>query len=167
MTAVGLPWRVVARDHRFAYVVVLAAANPRVCRFRLDLGSTLALEATPALEQVERPEELISTYWLDLVPTPERHAGQPMNRGGRRLRGWLEEDHLFAARLGPLRRVHGAAWRRPQAGRTINRLARRTSRPPCWPTRRPCVAGKTGSFMTPGNMWDLEVVLFAFALFSP
>ena len=49
MSAVALPWRVVARDHRFAYVVVMASDQPTAMPVPPGgARATLALDAPPA-----------------------------------------------------------------------------------------------------------------------
>ena len=102
MTAVDLPWRVVARDHRFAYVVVMASDQPTgmpVPPVELEPRSLSKLRQR--LEQVERDLEELDyrriglTLYTDVLRETLDEADDRAARqqAARRV---LEEDRFFA-----------------------------------------------------------------------
>ena len=178
MTAVDLPWRVVARDHRFAYVVVMASDQPTgmpVPPVQLEPRSLSKLRQR--LEQVERDlEELdyrrigLTLYTDVLRETLDEADDRAARQQAARL--VLEEDHLFAvqgwapeARAAALRQFgadHGLAVTIEPPGPQ--------DKPPTLLANPPALRGGedlVSFYMTPAyRMWDpSKVVLFAFALF--
>ena len=178
MTAVDLPWRVVARDHRFAYVVVMASDQPTgmpVPPVELEPRSLSKLRQR--LEQVERDlEELdyrrigLTLYTDVLRETLDEADDRAARQKAARL--VLEEDHLFAvqgwapeARAAALRQFgadHGLAVTIEPPGPQ--------DKPPTLLANPPALRGGedlVSFYMTPAyHMWDpSKVVLFAFALF--
>ena len=178
MAAVDLPWRVVARDHRFAYVVVMASDQPTgmpVPPVPLEPRSLSKLRQR--LEQVERDlEELdyrrigLTLYTDVLRETLDEADDRAARQKAARL--VLEEDHLFAvqgwapeARAAALRQFgadHGLAVTIEPPGPQ--------DKPPTLLANPPALRGGEdliSFYMTPAyNMWDpSKAVLFAFALF--
>ena len=178
MSAVALPWRVVARDHRFAYVVVMASDQPTampVPPVELEPRSLSTLRQR--LEQVERDLEELDyrriglTLYTDVLretldEADDRAAWQ------KAARQVLEQDHLFAvqgwapeARAAALRQFgadHGLAVTIAPPGPQ--------DKPPTLLANPPALRGGEDLitfYMTPAyNMWDpSKAVLFAFALF--
>src|SRR5262245_47065435 len=178
MTAVDLPWRVVARDHRLAYVVVVAAeqpANMPVAPAPFEPRSLAKLRKR--LEQVERElEELdyrrigLTLYTNGLRETLDEADDRAARQQAARL--VLEEDRFFAvqgwapeARAAALRQFsadHGLAVTIEPPGPQ--------DKPPTLLANPPALRGGEDLiefYMTPAyNMWDpSKAVLFAFALF--
>ena len=178
MAAVDLPWRVVARDHRFAYVVVIASDQPTgmpVPPVPLEPRSLSKLRQR--LEQVERDlEELdyrrigLTLYTDVLRETLDEADDRAARQKAARL--VLEEDHLFAvqgwapeARAAALRQFaadHGLAVTIEPPGPQ--------DKPPTLLANPPALRGGedlVSFYMTPAyHMWDpSKAVLFAFALF--
>jgi V/A-type H+-transporting ATPase subunit I len=178
MTAVDLPWRVVARDHRFAYVVVMASDQPTsmpVPPVELELRPLSQLRQR--LDQVERDlEELdyrrigLTLYTDMLEETLDEADDRAVRQQAARL--VLEEDRLFAvqgwapeARAAALRQFsadHGLAVTIEPPGPQ--------DKPPTLLANPPALRGGEDLvtfYMTPAyNMWDpSKAVLFAFALF--
>ncbi|MGH8066376.1 MAG: V-type ATP synthase subunit I [Candidatus Entotheonellia bacterium] len=178
MAAVDLPWRVVARDHRFAYVVVLASDQPKSMPAPpLPLEPRSLSKLRQRLEQVERDlEELdyrrigLTLYTDVLRETLDEADDRAARQNAARL--VLEEDRFFAvqgwapeARAAALRQFgadHGLAVTIEPPGPQ--------DKPPTLLANPPALRGGEGLvafYMTPAyNMWDpSKVVLFAFAVF--
>src|SRR5215471_6134094 len=178
MAVVDLPWRVVARDHRFAYVVVMASDQPTgmpVPTVELEPRSLSTLRQR--LEQVERDLEELDyrriglTLYTDVL---EETLDEADDRAARQKAAQrvLEQDHLFAvqgwapeARATALRQFasdHGLAVTIAPPGPQ--------DKPPTLLANPPALRGGEGLitfYKTPAyNMWDpSKAVLFAFALF--
>src|SRR4029453_6294051 len=178
MSAVTLPWRVVARDHRFAYVVVLASDQP----IGMPVPPVAHQPRPPSelrqrLEQVERDLEELDyrriglTLYTDVLTETLDEADDRAARqqAARRV---LEQDQLFAvqgwapeARAAALRQFgvdHGLAVTIAPPGPQ--------DKPPTLLANPPALRGGEDLvtfYMTPAyNMWDpSKAVLFAFALF--
>jgi V/A-type H+/Na+-transporting ATPase subunit I len=178
MTAVDLPWRVVARDHRFAYVVVIASDQPRGMPVPpLPLEPRSLAKLRQRLEQVERDlEELdyrrigLTLYTNGLRETLDEADDRAARQNAARL--VLEEDRFFAvqgwapeARAAALRQFgadHGLAVTIEPPGPQ--------DKPPTLLANPPALRGGedlVSFYMTPAyRMWDpSKIVLFAFALF--
>src|SRR5215831_10018448 len=178
MSAVALPWRVVARDHRFAYVVVMASDQPTampVPPVELELRPLSQLRQR--LEQVERDLEELDyrriglTLYTDVLRETLDEADDRAARQ-KAARQVLEQDYLFAvqgwapeARAAALRQFgadHGLAVTIAPPGPQ--------DKPPTLLANPPALRGGEGLitfYKTPAyNMWDpSKAVLFAFALF--
>jgi V/A-type H+-transporting ATPase subunit I len=176
--ASGLSWQVVARDHRFTYVVVVARDQPTdmpVPPVELELRSLSKLRQR--LEQVERELDELDyrriglTLYTDVLRETLDEADDRAARQ-RAARLVLEQDHLFAvqgwapeARAAALRQFgadHGLAVTIEPPGPQ--------DKPPTLLANPPALRGGEGLvsfYMTPAyNMWDpSKVVLFAFAVF--
>jgi V/A-type H+/Na+-transporting ATPase subunit I len=176
--ASGLSWQVVARDHRFTYVVVVARDQPTdmpVPPVELELRSLSKLRQR--LEQVERELDELDyrriglTRYTDVLRETLDEADDRAARQ-RAARLVLEQDHLFAvqgwapeARAAALRQFgadHGLAVTIEPPGPQ--------DKPPTLLANPPALRGGEGLvsfYMTPAyNMWDpSKVVLFAFAVF--
>jgi V/A-type H+/Na+-transporting ATPase subunit I len=176
--AITLPWRVVARDHRFAYVVVVAGEQPTnmpVPPVPLEPRSLAKLRKR--LGQVERELEELDyrriglTLYTDVLgealdQTDDRAARQ---RAAVRV---LERDQLFAVQgWAPRRRT--PALRQFGADR---RLAlsieppRPQDKPPTLLDNPPALRGGEDLvefYMTPAyRLWDpSKAMFFAFAMF--
>jgi V/A-type H+/Na+-transporting ATPase subunit I len=178
MAAIDLPWKVVARDHRFAYVVVMASDQPTgmpVPPVELELRPLSQLRQR--LEQVERDlEELdyrrigLTLYTDVLGETLDAADDRAARQKAARL--VLEEDQLFAvqgwapaARAAALRQFgvdHGLAVTIEGPGPQ--------DKPPTLLANPSALRGGedlVSFYMTPAyNMWDpSKAVLFTFALF--
>src|SRR5262245_28941220 len=102
LSAVALPWRVVARDHRFAYVVVMASDQPTGLPVPpVEIEPRPLSQLRQRLEQVERELEALDyrriglTLYTDVLretldAADDRAARQ---QAARRV---LEEDRFFA-----------------------------------------------------------------------
>jgi len=178
MAAVDLPWRVVARDHRFAYVVVIASDQPKGMPVHpLPLEPRSLSKLRQRLEQVERDLEELDyrriglTLYTDVLRETLDEADDRAARqqASRRV---LEQDHLFAvqgwapaARAAALRQFgadHGLALTIEPPGPQ--------DKPPTLLANPPALRGGEeliSFYMTPAyNLWDpSKAVLFAFALF--
>jgi V/A-type H+/Na+-transporting ATPase subunit I len=178
MAAVDLPWRMVARDHRFAYVVVLASDQPTGMPVPpVELQPRPLSELRQRLEQVERDLEELDyrriglTLYTDVLTETLYEADDRAARqqAARRV---LEQDYLFAvqgwapeARTAALRQFsadHGLAVTIAPPGPQ--------DKPPTLLANPPALRGGedlVSFYMTPAyNMWDpSKAVLFAFALF--
>ena len=173
-----LPWSVVARDHRFAYVVVMASDQPTGMPVPpVELEPRPLSKLRQRLEQVERDlEELdyrrigLTLYTDVLRETLDEADDRAARQQAARL--VLEEDHLFAvqgwapeARAAALRQFgadHGLAVTIEPPGPQ--------DKPPTLLANPPALRGGedlVSFYMTPAyGMWDpSKVVLFAFALF--
>lgn len=178
LQAVALPWRTVGRDHRYAYVVVVAANQPAgmpVAPTSVVPRSLSKLQAR--LQQVERELEeldyrrigltLYSGAINDAVDEADDRAALQ-----RAALGSLEQDQVFAVQgWAPLERV--AALRRfagdAQLAMIIEQPNPRDT-PPTLLHNTPGLQGGEGLvtfYRTPGyHMWDpSKTVYFAFALF--
>jgi V/A-type H+-transporting ATPase subunit I len=178
MTAVDLPWKVVARNHRFAYVVVIASDRPTgmpVSPVEFEPRSLAQLRQR--LEQVERDLEDLDyrriglTLYTDVLRETLDEAD---DRAARQQAGRLvlEEDRFFAVQgWAPEER---AAALRQFAGdyglaMTIEAPGPQ-DKPPTLLANPPALRGGeelVSFYMTPAyRMWDpSKIVLFAFALF--
>src|SRR5262249_8615150 len=101
MSAVDLPWNVVARDHRFAYVVVIASDQPRgMPVLPVELEPRSLAKLYQRLEQVERDLEELDyrriglTLYTDVLSETLDEADDRAARqqAARRV---LEEDRFF------------------------------------------------------------------------
>jgi V/A-type H+-transporting ATPase subunit I len=178
MTAVELPWSVVARDHRFAYVVVMAGDQPTGMPVPpVELEPRPLSQLRQRLEQVERDlEELdyrrigLTLYTNGLRETLDEADDRAARQKAARL--VLEEDRFFAvqgwapeARAAALRQFgadHGLAVTIEPPGPQ--------DKPPTLLANPPALRGGEdliSFYMTPAyRMWDpSKVVLFAFAVF--
>jgi V/A-type H+-transporting ATPase subunit I len=178
LSAVDLPWRVVSRDHRFAYVVVVASDLPTgmpVPPAPLEPRSLSKLRQR--LEQVESDLEALDyrriglTLYSDVLRTTLDEADDRAARQKASQRV-LEQDDLFAvqgwapeARAAALRQFsadHGLALTIEPPGPQ--------DKPPTLLANPPALRGGEDLvtfYMTPAyGMWDpSQVVLFAFAVF--
>ena len=178
MSAVALPWRVVARDHRFAYVVVMASDQPTGMPVPpVELQPRPLSKLRQRLEQVERDLEELDyrriglTLYTDVLTETLDEADDRAARqqAARRV---LEQDQLFAvqgwapaARAAALRQFaadHGLAVTIEAPGPQ--------DKPPTLLANPSALRGGEDLvtfYMTPAyNMWDpSKAVLFAFALF--
>jgi V/A-type H+-transporting ATPase subunit I len=178
LETVTLPWRVVARDHRFAYVVAIAADQPAhmpVAPVALEPRSLSALRRR--LEQVERELEELDyrriglTLYIEALTAALAEADDRVARQ-RAAQRTLEQDQLFAVQgWAPQTR---AVELRQFADK--HRLAL-TIEPPGPQDKPPTLLdnpaalrggeGLVTFYMTPEyRMWDPSIaVLFAFAVF--
>jgi V/A-type H+/Na+-transporting ATPase subunit I len=178
MAALDLPWRLVARDHRFAYVVVVANDQPKGMPVPpVDLEPRSLAKLRQRLEQVERDLEDLDyrriglTLYTDVLRETLDEADDRAARqqAARRV---LEEDRFFAvqgwapeARVAELRQF-GTDYR---LAVTIEPPGPQ-DKPPTLLANPPTLRGGealVSFYMTPAyNMWDpSKIVLFAFALF--
>jgi V/A-type H+/Na+-transporting ATPase subunit I len=178
MSAVTLPWRVVARDHRFAYVVVMASDQPIGMPVPpVELQPRPLSELRQRLEQVERDLEELDyrriglTLYTDVLTETLDEADDRAARqqAARRV---LEQEQLFAVQ-GWAPEARTAALRQFGAD---HRLAVTIAapgpqdKPPTLLANPPALRGGedlVSFYMTPAyNMWDpSKAVLFAFAVF--
>ena len=178
LEAITLPWRVVARDHRFAYVVVVAADQPAgmpVPPVPLEPRSLSKLRRR--LGQVERELEALDyrrfglTLYIDALTDALAEADDRAARQ-RAAQRTLERDQVFAVQ-GWAPRTRAGALRQFAAD---HRLALTIEppgpqdKPPTLLENPPAVRGGEGLvtfYMTPEyHMWDpSKAVLFAFAMF--
>jgi V/A-type H+-transporting ATPase subunit I len=176
--AITLPWRVVARDHRFAYVVVIAGEQPTnmpVAPAPLEPRSLAKLLAR--LSQVERELEELDyrriglTLYADVLKEALDETDDRVARQRAAMRA-LERDQLFAVQ-GWAPRSQAAALRQFGADRrlalTIEQPGPHDS-PPTLLDNPPALRGGEGLvefYMTPAyRLWDpSESVFFAFAAF--
>jgi V/A-type H+-transporting ATPase subunit I len=178
MTAVDLPWSVVARDHRFVYIVVLASDQPTAMPVPpVELEPRSLSKLRQRLEQVERDLEELEyrrmglTLYTDVLSATLDEADDRAARQ-RAARLVREEDRLFAvqgwapaARAEELRQFgtgHGLAVTIESPGPQ--------DKPPTLLDNPPALRGGedlVAFYMTPAyRMWDpSKIVLFAFALF--
>jgi V/A-type H+-transporting ATPase subunit I len=178
MSAVALPWRVVARDHRFAYVVVMASDQPTgmpVPPVELELRPLSQLRQR--LEQVERDLEELDyrriglTLYTDVLRETLDEADDRAARQ-KAARQVLEQDHLFAVQ-GWAPEARAAALRQFGADHRLAvtiELPGPQDKPPTLLANPSALRGGEDLitfYMTPAyNMWDpSKAVLFAFALF--
>jgi V/A-type H+-transporting ATPase subunit I len=178
MAAVDLPWRIVARDHRFVYVVVVAGDQPTdmpVPPVELEPRSLSKLRQR--LEQVENDLEEFDyrriglTLYTNVLSASLDEADDRAARQKAAQRV-LEQDGLFAvqgwapeARAAALRQFgadYGLALTLEPPGPQ--------DKPPTLLANPPGLRGGEDLvmfYMTPAySMWDpSKVVLFAFALF--
>ena len=178
MAAVNLPWRVASRDHRFAYVVVIAKDQPKdlpVHPLPLEPRSLSKLQRRRA--EVERELEDLDYRRIGLTQFTQalrETLDEADDRDARQKAAQLvlEEDRVFAvqgwapeARAAALRQFgaeHGLAV-------TIEPPGPKDT-PPTLLANPPALRGGESLitfYMTPGyRMWDpSRSVLFAFALF--
>jgi V/A-type H+-transporting ATPase subunit I len=178
LEAITLPWRVVARDHRFVYVVVVAGDQPTgmpVPPVPLEPRSLAKLRRR--LEQVERELEALDyrriglTLHTDALTEALAEADDRAARQ-RATQRTLERDQLFAVQ-GWAPRTRAEALRQFAAD---HRLALTIEppgpqdKPPTLLDNPPPLRGGEGLvtfYMTPEyHMWDpSKAVLFAFAVF--
>jgi len=178
MSAVALPWRVVARDHRFAYVVVMASDQPTdmpVPPVELELRPLSQLRQR--LEQVERDLEELDyrriglTLYTDVLRETLDEADDRAARQ-QAARQVLEQDHLFAVQ-GWAPEARAAALRQFGADHRLAvtiELPGPQDKPPTLLANPSALRGGedlVSFYMTPAyNMWDpSKAVLFTFALF--
>jgi V/A-type H+/Na+-transporting ATPase subunit I len=175
---ITLPWRVVARDHRFAYVVVVAGEQPTnmpVGPAPLEPRSLAKLRTR--LGQVERELEDLDyrriglTLYTDVLGEALDETDDRVARQRAAMRA-LERDELFALQ-GWAPRRQAAALREFAADRrlalTIEPPGLRDS-PPTLLENPPALRGGEGLvefYMTPAyRLWDpSQSVFFAFAAF--
>ncbi len=178
LDAIALPWSVVGRDHRFAYVVVVAAEQPAGMPVPVvPLEPRSVLQMRGRLEQVERELEELDyrriglTFHRDMLRAnlDEADDRAALQRAGLRA---LERDQLFAvqgwapsARATALRQF--AAER--QLALTIAGPGPQDA-PPTLLDNPPALRGGEGLvefYMTPAyRLWDpSKAVFFAFAAF--
>jgi len=178
LDAITLPWRVVARDHRFAYVVVVAADQPAgmpVPPVPLDRRSISQMRAR--LEQVEGELEELDyrrislTRYRKMLRESLDETDDRAVRQQAALRA-LERDQLFAVQgWAPSARV--AALRQFAADRQLALTIEGPSpqdTPPTLLDNPPALRGGEGLvefYMTPAyRLWDpSKSVFFAFAAF--
>jgi V/A-type H+-transporting ATPase subunit I len=178
LTAVDLPWRVVARDHRFAYVVVIASDQPGGMPVPpLPLEPRSLAKLRQRLAQVERDlEELddrrirLTRYTNGLRETLDEADDRAARQHAARL--VLEEERFFAVQ-GWAPEARAAALRQFAADHGLAV----TIAPPGPQDKPPTLLANPAAlrggedlisfYMTPAyNMWDpSKAVLFAFALF--
>jgi V/A-type H+-transporting ATPase subunit I len=178
LEAISLPWRVVARDHRFAYVVVVSGDQPTgmpVPPVPLEPRSLAKLRRR--LEQVERKLEELDYRRIGLTLHAEaltEALAEADDRAARQRAAQraLEQGQLFAVqgwapgtRAGVLRQF--AADHRLAV--TIEPPGPQDT-PPTLLDNPPALRGGEGLvtfYMTPEyHMWDpSKAVLFAFAVF--
>jgi V/A-type H+-transporting ATPase subunit I len=178
MAAVDLPWKVVARDHRFAYVVVVARDRPTGMPVPpVDLEPRRLSQLRQRLEQVERDLEELDyrriglTLYTDVLRETLDEADDRAARqqAARRV---LEEDRFFAVQ-GWAPAAQAAALRQfaADSGLAVTIEAPGPQdKPPTLLANPPVLRGGEELitfYMTPAyRMWDpSKVVLFAFALF--
>jgi V/A-type H+-transporting ATPase subunit I len=178
LAAVDLPWRVVARDHRFAYVVVVASDQPGgmpVPPVPLEPRSLAKLRQR--LEQVERDlEELdyrrigLTLYTDVLRDTLDEADDRAARQQAARL--VLQEERFFAVQ-GWAPEGQAAALRQFAADHELAVTIAPPGpqdKPPTLLDNPPALRGGEdliAFYMTPAyRMWDpSKIVLFAFALF--
>ncbi|HSF31983.1 MAG TPA: V-type ATP synthase subunit I [Candidatus Tectomicrobia bacterium] len=178
LEGIALPWRVVARDHRFAYVVVVAGNQPTgmpVPPVSLEPRSLSKLRRR--LEQVERELEELDyrriglTLYIDTLTQTLAEADDRAARQRAALRA-LERDQLFAVQ-GWAPRRQAAALRQFTADHQLALTIEPPGpqdKPPTLLQNPPALRGGEGLvtfYMTPEyRMWDPSIaVLFAFAVF--
>jgi V/A-type H+-transporting ATPase subunit I len=178
MTALELPWSVVARDHRFAYVVVVSSDQPTglpVPPVELEPRSLAKLRQR--LEQVEHDLEELDyrriglTLYTDVLRETLDEADDRAARQQAAQRV-LEEDRFFAVQ-GWAPQVRTAELRQFAADRGLAVTIEPPGpqdKPPTLLANPPALRGGedlVSFYMTPAyNMWDpSKIVLFAFALF--
>jgi len=178
LDAITLPWRVVARDHRFAYVVVVSADQPAGMPVPVvPLEPRSVSQMRGRLEQVERELEELDYRRIGLTRyrnalRENLDAADDRTDRQRAARHALERDQVFAvqgwapsARAPALRQF--AAER--QLALTIAGPAPGDT-PPTLLDNPPALRGGEGLvefYMTPAyRLWDpSKAVFFAFALF--
>jgi V/A-type H+/Na+-transporting ATPase subunit I len=178
LDATTLSWSVVARDHRFAYVVVVAADQPTdmpVAPVPLEPRSILKMRGR--LEQVERELEELDyrriglTHYRDMLRESLDEADDRVARQQAALRA-LERDQVFAVQgWAPSARV--SALRQFAADRQLAVTIESPSpqdTPPTLLDNPPALRGGEGLvefYMTPAyRLWDpSQAVFFAFAVF--
>ena len=176
--AIDLAWRVVARDHRFAYVVVVAADQPAdmpVAPVSLEPRSLSKLRAR--LEQVERELEELDyrriglTLYRDMLHEALDEADDRAARERAAL-VTLDQDQVFAVQ-GWAPRARTAAVRQFAMDRklalTIEAPGAQDT-PPTLLDNPPALRGGEGMvtfYKTPAySAWDpSKAVFFAFAIF--
>jgi V/A-type H+-transporting ATPase subunit I len=178
MTAVDLPWRVVARDHRFAYVVVIASDPPTGMAVPpVEIEPRSLAKLRQRLEQVERDlEDLdyrrigLTLYTNGLRETLDEADDRAARQQAARL--VLEEERFFAVQgWTPETRAEALRQFAADHGLAV------TIEPPGPQDKPPTLLANSAAlrggeelitfYMTPAyHMWDpSKVVLFAFALF--
>jgi V/A-type H+/Na+-transporting ATPase subunit I len=178
LDTIALPWKVVARDHRFVYVVVIAADQPAgmpVPMVPLDLRSLSKLRER--LEQVDRELEELDYRRIGLTryrKALRENLDEADDRAARKRAGSqaLERDQLFAVQgWAPSERV--SALKQFAAERklalTIEGPGPQDT-PPTLLDNPPALRGGEGLvefYMTPAyRLWDpSKAVFFAFAVF--
>jgi V/A-type H+-transporting ATPase subunit I len=175
---VHLPWRVVARDHRFAYVVVIASDQPGGMPVPpLPLEPRSLSQLRQRLEQVERDLEELDyrriglTLYTDVLRDTLDEADDRAARqqAARRV---LEEERFFAVQ-GWAPEAYAAGLRQFAADHELAVTIAPPGpqdKPPTLLANPPALRGGEeliSFYMTPAyRMWDpSQVVLFAFALF--
>lgn len=178
LDAVARPWQVVARDHRFAYVVIIAAEQPvgmPGSPVSLDPRSIAALRAR--LEQVEGDLEELEDRRIGLTRCREalrEHLDQADDGAARQRAASqaLERDQLFAVQ-GWVPSARVAALRQFAAERNLAVTVEGPSpqdTPPTLLENPPPLRGGESLvtfYMTPAyRLWDpSKSVFFAFAAF--
>jgi V/A-type H+/Na+-transporting ATPase subunit I len=178
LDAITLPWSVVARDHRFAYVVVVSADQPTGMPVPVvPLEPRSVSQMRGRLEQVERQLEELDYRRIGLTfhrDTLVAHLDEADDRAARERAAMraLERDQVFAvqgwapsARVPALRQL--AAER--QLALTIAGPSPQDT-PPTLLDNPPTLRGGEGLvefYMTPAyRLWDpSKAVFFAFAAF--
>ena len=178
MQAVLVPWKVVARDHRFAYVVVVTADPPAgMPGAPASLEGRSLSQLRARLEQVERELEDLDyrriglTLYSDMIRAALDEADDRADRE-RAARVTLEQESVFAVQgWAPRERV--AALRQYAADRqlavTIAAPGPQDT-PPTLLDNPPALRGGEGMvtfYKTPGYfMWDpSKAVFFGFVVF--
>ena len=178
LEAITLPWSVVGRDHRFVYVVVVAADQPAGMPVPpVPLEPRSLSKVRGRLEQVERELEELDyrriglTYYRDLIRVTLDEADDRAARQQAALRAY-DQDQVFAvqgwapsARVSALRQF--AADRR--LALTIEAPGPQDA-PPTLLDNPPALRGGEGLvtfYKTPAyRLWDpSKAVFFAFAVF--
>lgn len=178
LAAVDLPWRLVARDHRFAYVVVVAGDPPTgmpVPPVPLEPRSLSKLRQR--LEQVERDLEELDyrriglTLYTNVLSATLDEADDRAARQ-KAAQQVLEQDGLFAVQ-GWAPEARAVALREFSADHELAVTIEPPGpqdKPPTLLANPPALCGGENLvtfYMTPAyHMWDpSKVVLFAFAVF--
>jgi V/A-type H+/Na+-transporting ATPase subunit I len=178
MKAVLIPWKVVARDHRFAYVVVVAADPPvGMPGAPASLEGRSLSQLRARLEQVERELEELDyrriglTLYSDMIRAALDEADDRADRE-RAARVTREQDRVFAVQgWAPRERV--SALRQFASDRhlavTIEPPGPQDT-PPTLLDNPPALRGGEGMvtfYKTPAySLWDpSKAVFFSFALF--
>jgi V/A-type H+/Na+-transporting ATPase subunit I len=178
MEAVVIPWKVVARDHRFAYVVVVAAETPKgMPGVPASLEGRSLSQLRARMEQVDRELDELDyrriglTLYSDMI----RAALDEADDRAERERAALvtrEQDQLFAVQ-GWAPRVRVAALRQYAADRQLAVTLAVPTPQDAPPTLLDNPAGLRGGegmvtfYKTPGYfMWDpSKAVFFGFVVF--
>jgi V/A-type H+/Na+-transporting ATPase subunit I len=178
LSAIQVPWRIVARNHRFAYLVVIAADKPAgmpVAPTSLEPRSLAKLRAR--LDEVEREREELDyrriglTLYADVVRQALDEADDRAAREQAAKRT-LERDQLFAVQ-GWAPRKQASALRQFSVDRQLAMTIEEpgpNDKPPTLLDNPPPLRGGEGLvefYTVPAyRLWDpSKAVFFAFAIF--